>query len=76
MLYKYFNYDDGEKEEKRMYLWWSLCTFYLLACQVRVTVDVPLVELVYLVFTRMPGESYCGCTAGGVYVPCIYWHAR
>ena len=21
-----------------MYLWWSLCTLYLLACQVRVTV--------------------------------------
>ena len=24
---------------KRMYLWWNLCTLYLLACQVRVTVD-------------------------------------
>ena len=58
MLYKYFNYDDGEKEEKRMYLWWSLCTLYLPACQVRVTVDVPLVESMYLVFTGMPGESY------------------
>ena len=23
---------------QRMYLWWSLCTLYLLACQVRVTV--------------------------------------
>ena len=42
---------------------------YLHACQVRVTVtiqdfvvvfveDVPLVEIMYLVFTRMPGESY------------------
>ena len=44
-----------------MYLWWSLCTLYLLACQVRVTIgttDVPLVEFMYLVFTRMPGESY------------------
>ena len=26
----------------------------------------------YLVFTRMPGESYCGCISGGVYVPCIF----
>ena len=52
-----------------MYLWWSLCTLYLLACQVRVTadrslkkkkkkIDVPLVEFMYHVFTRMPGESY------------------
>ena len=75
-----------------MYLW------YLHACQVRVTVNVPLVQFMYLVFTRMPGESYCGniplmefmylvftripgesycgCTSGGVYVPCIYTHAR
>ena len=62
----------------RMHLWWSLCTLYLHACQVRfwgctsggVYVpciytharwdfeDVPLVEFMYLVFTRMPGESY------------------
>ena len=40
----------------RMYLWWSLCTLYLHACQVRVTVDIPLVEFMYLVFTYMPGE--------------------
>ena len=78
----------------------------LLACQVRVA--VPLVEFMYLVFTRMPGESRCTsrvefmylvfsrgipgesrCTSrvefmylvftrmpGGVYVPCIYSHAR
>ena len=49
-----------------MYLWWSLCTLYLLACQVRATVgsflnwtetdDVPLVEFMYLVFTRMSGQ--------------------
>ena len=47
--------------------------------------DVPLVEFVYLVFTRMTGESdhgrlksllFSGCTSGGVYVPCIYSHAR
>ena len=24
--------------------------------------DVPLVEFMYLVFTRMPGESYCKAT--------------
>ena len=35
---------------KRMYLWWSLCTSG--------GVYVPLVEFMYLVFTRMPGESY------------------
>ena len=35
---------------RRMYLWWSLCTLYLHACQVRVTVDVSLVEFMYLVF--------------------------
>ena len=33
-----------------MYLWWRLCTLYL--------EDVLLVKLMYLVFTRMPGESY------------------
>ena len=42
--------------------------------------DVPLVEFMDLVFTCMPGESYRrrfrGCTSGGVYVPCIYTHAR
>ena len=36
-----------------VYLWWRFCTLYLHACQVR----VPLVEFMYLVFTRMPGES-------------------
>ena len=32
---------------------------YLHACQVRGTVDVPLVEFMYLVFYFMPGENYC-----------------
>ena len=59
-----------------VYLWWSLRTLYLHACQVIVTVDVPLVEFMYLVFTRMPGDSDCGRTSGGVYLPCIYTHAR
>ena len=40
----------------------ELCTLYLHARQVRVTIGdyegVPLVEFVYLVFTRMPGESH------------------
>ena len=60
-----------------MHLWWSLCTLYLHACQVRVTVgDLHLAEFMYLVFTRMPGESYSRrSTSGGVYVPCIYTHA-
>ena len=49
-----------------------------------------LVEFMYLVFTHMPGDSHCrwnlctlylrACqvtvTAGGIYVPCIYAHAR
>ena len=34
-----------------LYLWWSLCTLCLL-------LDVLLVEFMYLVFTRMPDESY------------------
>ena len=71
------------KNPQRMYLWWCLCTLYLHACQVRVTVgdsglccctcvlyfernnnnnkpteDVSVVVLMYLVFTRVPGESY------------------
>ena len=33
---------------------------YLHACQVIVTVNVPLVEFTYLVFTRMPGDIDCG----------------
>ena len=35
-------------------------------------------EFMYLVFTCMPGESLTDweCTCGGVYVPCIYTHAR
>ena len=37
--------------------------------------DVPLVEFMYLVFTRVPGELP-GCTSVGVYVPCVYKHAR
>ena len=42
---------------KRMYLWWSLCTCYILACQWELPYEiVPLVQFMYLVFTRMPGE--------------------
>ena len=63
--------------------WWSLCTLNLLACQVRY---LPLVEFMYPEFTLMTGEIYPWCpyllarhvrvTSGGVYVPCIYSHAR
>ena len=35
-----------------------LCRRVCLKCRVRVIEDVPLVEFMYLVFTRMPGESY------------------
>ena len=49
---------------KRMYLWRSLCTLYLHACQVRVTVLRS--SLCYL----------RECISGGVYVPCTYTHAR
>ena len=72
-----------------LYLWWSLCTLHLLVCQVRVTVEdvllvelmylvfTRMVELMYLVFTRMPGESYGrGCTSGRACVPCIHSHGR
>ena len=40
---------------RRTYLWWSLCTLYI--------EDVPLVEFMYLVYSR--------CTSLGVHVPCI-----
>ena len=56
----------------RIYLWWSLCTLYLLACQARVTdsrfsscvldhlvmfsEDIPVVEFMHLVINCMPGE--------------------
>ena len=61
---------------QKMYLWWSLCTLYLHACKHRRgtsggvyvpciythanTEEVSLVEFMYLVFTRMPTESYSG----------------
>ena len=48
-------------------------TWYVSPCNPE---DVPLVEFVYLVFTRMSGESYRGYTFGGLHVPCIYTHAR
>ena len=47
-----------------MYLWWSLCTLHLLGCTSGgvyvpcIYWDVPLVEFMYLAFTRMSGESY------------------
>ena len=49
----------------RMHIWWSLRTLYTYRMYLHVQ-DLPLVEFMYLVFTRT------GFTAGGVYVPCIY----
>ena len=48
----------------RMYLWWRLCTLYLL--EDLMFEDVSLVEFMYLVFTR--GFDVRGCTSGGIYV--------
>ena len=73
-----------------MYLWLSLCTQNLPECTFggvyvpRIYQDVPLVEFMYPVFTRMYlWWSLCtriyqdvGHTFGGVYVLCIYQHAR
>ena len=42
----------------------------------RVRVHVPLVGFTYFVFTCMSSESKGACIFGGVYVPCIYLHAR
>ena len=46
--------------------WWSLCTLYLHSCQASVTVGDS-------------GLCCCVCVKsypGGVYVPCVYLHAR
>ena len=37
--------------------------------------DVPLVEFVYLVFTRMPGESYCRRLRSLVFCLCCVFRA-
>ena len=39
--------------ELSVYFWWSLCTLKLYGIEC-----VLLVEFMYLIFTRMPGESY------------------
>ena len=43
----------------RMHLWWSLCTTGCTSGGVYVPQDAPLVEFMHIVFTRMPGGSYC-----------------
>ena len=35
-------------EEKRVYLWWSLCTLYLLARQERVTIATQVLVVVFV----------------------------
>ena len=55
------------KHKLRMYLWWSLCTLYLLACQVRATVGdsglcccVSLTSFEPFVFDSATPNSKCG----------------
>ena len=54
-----------------MYLWWSLCTLYIIMylwwslCTLYIYYYVPLVEFMYLV-------HLLGCASGGVYVPCAF----
>ena len=71
-----------------MYRWWSLRTLYLhggctsggVYVPCIYTEDVPLVEFMYLIFTRrmyLWWSLYTlylhgGCTSGGVCAPCIY----
>ena len=44
-----------------MYCWWRLCTAGGVCVPLaELSEDVTLVEFMYLVFTRMPGESYRG----------------
>ena len=49
-------------------IWWNLCTLYL-CTPLKVH---PLAEFMYLVFMY----STKGTPFGGIYVPCIYSHAR
>ena len=66
----------SNKSYLRMYLWWSLCTLYLHCTSGGVYVPciytVPLVECMYLVFTRMPGESYRKRLRFLVYSYCVF----
>ena len=96
-IYLVFTRMPGEsylshKHKLHNILRWSLCTLCLLLCQVRFTCHTntaqtpqhPQVEFMYLVFTRVPGESYLShkhntsstTSSGGVDVHCIYLHAR
>ena len=65
---RYINSNRGTSSNLRMYIWWSLYTLYLqiwgctsggvyIPCIYKFE-DLPLVEFMYLVFTRMPSEIY------------------
>ena len=65
---RYINSNRGTSSNLRMYIWWSLYTLYLqiwgctsggvyIPCVYKFE-DLPLVEFMYLVFTRMPSEIY------------------
>ena len=51
-------YLPSSAEHERMYLWWSLCTLYLPSSAEHERMYRSLLEFMYFVFTRMPGESY------------------
>ena len=38
-------------------------TSFVCFCFKKTKEGVPLAEFMYIVFTRIPGESYCGCSA-------------
>ena len=86
----------------RMYLWWSFCTLYLFACQVRVTVGDSSLCCTCVTYFERARVRVCACARAhvlkivmleplvymplggillrmylcGVYIPCIYTHAR
>ena len=87
-MYLVFTRIPGESYRRRLryiYLWWSLCTLYLHACQVRVTVGdsglftsdgVYVPCILHACQVRVTVGDSGLFTSGGVYVPCIYTHAR
>ena len=58
-MYRWWSLLDDALLVEFMYCWWSLCTAGGVCVPlVELSEDVTLVEFMYLVFTRMPGESY------------------
>ena len=55
----------------RKYRCWLLVLFYM-------PVHTGVAECAWQegIYTPLGGIILWGCTSGGVYVPCIYWHAR